>query len=101
MVAPGLSAGAGFESPVSGGAGEHSRRQTCTSPQNTLPSRRFLRNAQGVAIDIIELVTVGWSSALLVGLSDVILDIVESARRLEENGLVVLEEIAPSAPGLS
>jgi ATP phosphoribosyltransferase len=31
----------------------------------------------------------------IVGLSDVIVDIVESGKTLEENGLVVLEEIAP------
>ena len=31
----------------------------------------------------------------LTGLSDVIVDIVESGRTLEENGLVVLEEICP------
>jgi ATP phosphoribosyltransferase len=47
---------------------------------------------KGVAIDIIEL---NGSVELgpLVGLSDVILDIVESGRTLEENGLVVLEKI--------
>jgi ATP phosphoribosyltransferase len=31
----------------------------------------------------------------IVGLSDVIVDIVESGKTLEENGLVVLEDIAP------
>lgn len=47
---------------------------------------------KGVAIDIIKL---NGSVELgpLVGLSDVILDVVESGRTLDENGLVVLERI--------
>jgi ATP phosphoribosyltransferase len=48
--------------------------------------------AQGVPIDVIRL---NGSVELgpLAGLSDVILDIVESGRTLQENGLVVLDEI--------
>lgn len=48
--------------------------------------------AKGVPIDIIKL-NGSVELAPLVGLSDVILDVVESGRTLDENGLVVLEEI--------
>lgn len=48
--------------------------------------------AKGIPIDVIEL-NGSVELAPLVGLSDVILDIVESGQTLRENGLVVLEEI--------
>jgi ATP phosphoribosyltransferase len=48
--------------------------------------------AKGVPIDVIEL-NGSVELAPIVGLSDVILDIVESGTTLKENGLVVLEEI--------
>lgn len=48
--------------------------------------------AKGVPIDVIEL-NGSVELAPLVGLSDVILDIVESGSTLRENGLLVLEEI--------
>ena len=55
--------------------------------------------AKGIPIDIIKL---NGSVELgpLVGLSDVILDIVESGRTLRENGLEVLEEICQSSARL-
>lgn len=38
---------------------------------------------------------VQWSSAPIVGLSEVIVDIVETGSTLRENGLEVLEEVCP------
>src|SRR5690606_23777186 len=47
--------------------------------------------------EIVEIIKLNGSVELgpIIGLSDVIVDIVESGRTLKENGLVVLEEICP------
>lgn len=54
---------------------------------------------KGIKVQIIELYG-SIELAPLVGLSDFIVDIVETGRTLRENGLVVIEEISPSSAKL-
>lgn len=62
-------------------------------------ARDYFTNSVGTTVEIIKLhgsVELG----PLIGLSDVIVDIVESGKTLKENGLEVLEEICPSSARL-
>ncbi|NPA13520.1 MAG: ATP phosphoribosyltransferase [Aquificae bacterium] len=61
-------------------------------------ARDFFRK-KGIKIQLIELYG-SIELAPLVGLSDFIVDIVETGRTLRENGLVVIEEIRPSSAKL-
>lgn len=57
-------------------------------------AQQFFRDEKGQTIEIIKL-NGSVELAPLVGLSDVIVDIVESGKTLEENGLAVLEDVCP------
>ncbi len=57
-------------------------------------AQKYFRDDKGQTIDIIKL-NGSVELAPLVGLSDVIVDIVETGKTLKENGLDVLEEICP------
>ena len=61
-------------------------------------AREFF-SKKGIEVQIIELYG-SIELAPLVGLSEFIVDIVETGRTLRENGLVVIEEIAPSSAKL-
>lgn len=57
-------------------------------------ARRYFQDGKGQTIDIIKL-NGSVELAPLVGLSDVIVDIVETGKTLKENGLDVLETVCP------
>lgn len=57
-------------------------------------ARKYFQDEKGQTIDIIKL-NGSVELAPLVGLSDVIVDIVETGKTLKENGLDVLEEVVP------
>lgn len=56
-------------------------------------ARKYFEQKRGESIEVIKL-NGSVELAPLIGLSEVIVDIVESGRTLKENGLVILEEIA-------
>lgn len=61
-------------------------------------AREFFRK-KGIQVEIIKL-TGSVEIAPLIGLSDVIVDIVETGRTLRENGLIILEEICDASARL-
>ena len=81
------------------GRSSAARRPRCASPPSTRRWRRAHFLERGVSVEVVKLAgSVELAPGL--GLADCIVDVVETGRTLEENGLEPVEEVAASSARL-